>query len=128
MIGRRPLRSIGRGGQLLDDAGAAADDDPISAPSHVFDFHRIVRLTTWQGLLVRLGIMTQHFADLQVFLARLIHDRRGVTILEYGLILAVMSLVILAVASLFGSEVIDNFNALSGAVEQADARGDETAP
>ncbi|WP_281300507.1 MULTISPECIES: Flp family type IVb pilin [unclassified Iodidimonas] len=72
--------------------------------------------------------MTQHFADLQVFLARLIHDRRGVTILEYGLILAVMSLVILAVASLFGSEVIDNFNALSGAVEQADARGDETAP
>ncbi len=50
---------------------------------------------------------------------RLIRDRCGATMLEYGLILGVMSIVIIAVASLFGSNAIDSFNALSSNVETA---------
>ncbi len=53
------------------------------------------------------------------FFSRLTRDRRGTTILEYGLILGVMAVVIIAVASLFGSNAIDSFNALSSSVETA---------
>lgn len=45
--------------------------------------------------------------------ARYGRDERGVTILEYGLILAVASLIIIAVAGIMGSEMIDNFEGIN---------------
>jgi len=46
-------------------------------------------------------------------------DRRGVTILEYGLILAAASLIILALAEILGNSSIDNFIAIENSVSEA---------
>ncbi len=54
------------------------------------------------------------------FARRLRRDERGTTILEYGLILAVATLVILAVAALLGQSTVANFLNLDRAVRQAD--------
>lgn len=56
-------------------------------------------------------------------LRRAMADRRGVTILEYGLILAAASLIILALAELLGAESIDNFNAIEESVSEAGEQG-----
>lgn len=53
------------------------------------------------------------------FLKDLLRDRRGVTVVEYGLILAVAMLVIIAAAELLGSATIDKFDGLNNAVSQA---------
>lgn len=46
-------------------------------------------------------------------------DRSGTTIIEYGLILAVASLIILTVASILGETSIDNFRGIQQKVEEA---------
>jgi len=53
------------------------------------------------------------------FLPRFLRDRGGATMVEYGLTLAVAALVILGIAELLGSAAIDNFNALSQGVQNA---------
>ncbi|RMF17246.1 MAG: Flp family type IVb pilin [Alphaproteobacteria bacterium] len=53
-------------------------------------------------------------------LRRFRRDDAGTTILEYGLILAVASLVILAVAALIGQSTVANFLNLGQAVETAE--------
>jgi len=58
-------------------------------------------------------------------LKRLLNDRRGVTIIEYGLILGVAALIILAAARLLGGEAIDNFEALSDSVDGAEQTAEE---
>jgi len=45
---------------------------------------------------------------------RLLRDRRGATAVEYGLILAVAMLIIIAAAELLGIAAIDNFDGLAG--------------
>lgn len=55
-------------------------------------------------------------------LTRFGRDERGVTILEYGLILAVASIVILALARIMGSDLIDNFDGINNRlVESSDS-------
>lgn len=46
-------------------------------------------------------------------------DRRGATIVEYGLILAVASLIILSVASILGDSSIDNYRGIEEKVRDA---------
>lgn len=58
--------------------------------------------------------------SVRVRLRRFRSDDAGTTILEYGLILAVASLVILAVAALIGQSTMANFLNLGQAVEQAE--------
>lgn len=55
--------------------------------------------------------------------ARYGRDERGVTILEYGLILAVASLIILALASIMGSKAIDNFEAINTGLTDSTSGG-----
>ncbi len=62
------------------------------------------------------------------FVRRFLRDERGVTILEYGLILAVATLIILSLAALFGSDVINRFGALSSGVEAANETATQGAP
>ncbi len=62
------------------------------------------------------------------FVRRVLRDERGVTILEYGLILAAATLIILSLAALFGSDVIDRFGAINSGVETANETATQGAP
>ncbi len=62
------------------------------------------------------------------FVRRFRRDERGVTILEYGLILAVATLIILSLAALFGSDVISRFQALDSGVATANQSASQSAP
>lgn len=53
-------------------------------------------------------------------LAEYRRDERGVTILEYGLIIAVTSLVILAAANLMGASLINSFETVSNKLDSPD--------
>lgn len=62
------------------------------------------------------------------FLRRFLREKRGVTILEYGLILAAATLIILSLAALFGSDVINRFQALNSSVTTANESASSTTP
>ncbi|MFQ5346691.1 MAG: Flp family type IVb pilin [Rhodothalassiaceae bacterium] len=62
------------------------------------------------------------------FLRRFLREKRGVTILEYGLILAAATLIILSLAALFGSDVINRFQALNSGVTTANETASGTTP
>ncbi|GEQ98703.1 hypothetical protein JCM17844_23400 [Iodidimonas gelatinilytica] len=64
------------------------------------------------------------YSHLQI--GRFLRDKSGATMMEYGLIIAIMSVVIIAVASLFGAEAIDSFNALSSNMENAESTMSDT--
>jgi len=58
---------------------------------------------------------------------RLLRDRRGATAVEYGLILAVAMLIIIAAAELLGIAAIDNFDGLAGSVDTANQTAQQGA-
>jgi len=53
------------------------------------------------------------------YVNRLLREREGATMIEYGLILAVAAIIILAAASILGSATIDNFNGLDARIKEA---------
>lgn len=56
-------------------------------------------------------------------MSRLLWERRGATMIEYGLILAVAAIIILAAAGILGSATIDNFNGLDAKIKEAQPDG-----
>lgn len=58
-------------------------------------------------------------ASMNSSLSRLYQDPRGVTAIEYGLIAALIAVVIVAVVTSVGSDVANLFNTVSGGVQNA---------
>lgn len=55
---------------------------------------------------------------------RFLRDEEGVTAIEYGLIAALIAVVIIAAVSLVGDELVNVFTAISDALSEALAGGD----
>jgi pilus assembly protein Flp/PilA len=55
-------------------------------------------------------------------ISRLVRDRRAVTALEYGLIAALIAVVIVGTVTTLGSDIKNTFSKVSGAVQTSNAK------
>jgi pilus assembly protein Flp/PilA len=60
--------------------------------------------------------MTKLFTQLQVLLASLRSDEKGATAVEYGLIVSLIAIVIIAAVALVGTNLSTLFNTVAGRV------------
>ena len=60
---------------------------------------------------------------MQNLFARFVKDESGATAIEYGLIAALIAVVIITAAQLLGQEIVTTFNNVKDAMQAANAQG-----